>query len=145
MYDIFPAESTKPYDMGEILKCLVDKGEFDVVVWNRLNVEDKQLIGAFMIELPNILDDVRGQQYAISRGWNTWVKLADEMIRVFYGRLSAIAKIQKEKVSSEVNDKNKEQLKPISVEIKKRLSPLKKITARKTKSPSGVKKNSYDS
>jgi len=29
VYDIFPAESTKPYDMVEILKCLVDKGEFD--------------------------------------------------------------------------------------------------------------------
>jgi hypothetical protein len=134
-------ESVDDFGSKFELRFALDKSEFDVAVWNRLNVEDKQLIAAFMIELPSILENLRDQQYAIARGWNAWLKLADETVGVFYARLSAIAKNQKEKVSSQVNDKNMELPKPISVQIKKKPPAIKKLTTSKTKTVSGAKKN----
>jgi hypothetical protein len=123
------------------LRFALDRGEFDIAVWSRLTNDDKKLISAFMIELPNILIEIRDQQYAIARGWNTWLKLTDEMVRVFYGLLSFIAKNQKEKISPDVSHKNIEQQKPISVQIKKRSVPVKKGSTSKGKISSEAKKN----
>ena len=123
------------------LRFSLDGGKFDLAVWNRLNVEDKHMIAEFVIELPSIFKDLRDQKYAITRGWDPWVKLADEIANVFFVQLRQIVRLQEEKIAIENSGKNPKSPRSISVQVNKKLPALEKATARKSIASAIAKKN----
>lgn len=125
-FDSWYEESRSDYGSKFEIRFALTNRSFDLKVWDRLSIQDKEMLTVFLIYLPNHLMRLDKGSRSSNRSWGEWVQLVTDVSRVFIEFLSNQSNFSKGLLDQ--NEKNhikvveeKDQIKKYGVMSKSRL------------------------